>query len=58
MMDTKVPLPVRYRLYFGEPIRLSGPATPAVVAGGMRVVRNALARLLTEGRERRRHVFW
>ena len=53
-----LPLPVRYRLYFGEPVRLVGPPTVGVVASGVRVVRGALARLIAEGRAARRHVFW
>jgi 1-acyl-sn-glycerol-3-phosphate acyltransferase len=53
-----VPLPVRYRLHFGEPIRLSGPLTSVGVAAGVRMVRDALERLIAEGLAARRHVFW
>jgi 1-acyl-sn-glycerol-3-phosphate acyltransferase len=53
-----VPLPARYRLYFGEPIRLSGPQTEAAVTAGVRTVRDALGDLLAKGLAARRHVFW
>lgn len=52
------PLPVRYRLYFGTPIRLSGPLTTATVTAGVRQVRDALAALIADGLAARRHVFW
>jgi 1-acyl-sn-glycerol-3-phosphate acyltransferase len=53
-----VPLPVRYRLHFGEPIRLTGPFTAATVTAGVRTVRDALAALIARGLAARRHVFW
>jgi 1-acyl-sn-glycerol-3-phosphate acyltransferase len=53
-----VPLPARYRLYFGEPIHLSGPATEANVTAGVRTVRDTLGAMLAEGLAARRHVFW
>jgi 1-acyl-sn-glycerol-3-phosphate acyltransferase len=53
-----LPLPVRYRIHFGEPIRLARPSTSASVAAGVQLVRDALTRLVAEGREARRHVFW
>jgi 1-acyl-sn-glycerol-3-phosphate acyltransferase len=53
-----LPLPVRYRLHFGEPIRLLGAPTPAVIATGVRTVRSALERLLADGRAARRRIFW
>src|SRR5262249_2644821 len=53
-----VPLPVRYRVFFGEPIRLPGPPTTVSVVAGVRVVRDAIARQLAEGLQARRHLFW
>jgi 1-acyl-sn-glycerol-3-phosphate acyltransferase len=53
-----VPLPARYRLYFGEPIRLSGPLTEATVTAGVRTVRDTLATMIDAGLAARRHVFW
>lgn len=53
-----VPLPARYRLHFGEPIRLAGPVTPATITAGVRMVREALAALIARGLAARRHVFW
>lgn len=52
------PLPVRYRLHFGTPIRLHGPCNAVTVAAGVRRVRDALTRLLADGLAARRHVFW
>ena len=53
-----VPLPARYRLYFGEPIRLAGPTTEANVTASVRTVRDALGDLIAAGLAARRHVFW
>lgn len=53
-----VPLPVRYRIYFGEPIRLAGPLTAATVSTGVTTVRDALTKLIADGLAARRHVFW
>jgi 1-acyl-sn-glycerol-3-phosphate acyltransferase len=53
-----LPLPVRYRIYFGEPIRLARPSTSASVAAGVQIVREALERMLAEGLAARPHVFW
>jgi 1-acyl-sn-glycerol-3-phosphate acyltransferase len=53
-----VPLPARYRLHFGEPIRLAGPPTTAGITSGVRTVRDALATLIADGLAARRHVFW
>ncbi len=53
-----IPLPVRYRLYFGEPIRLTGPLTSATVSAGVTTVRDALTQLIADGLASRRHVFW
>ncbi len=53
-----VPLPARYRLYFGEPIRLGGPMTEANVTASVRIVRDALGELMAAGLAARRHVFW
>ena len=53
-----VPLPVRYRIHFGEPIRLSGALTTSAVAAGVRTVRDALAGLIADGLAARRHLFW
>jgi 1-acyl-sn-glycerol-3-phosphate acyltransferase len=51
------PLPVRYRLHFGDPLRVDGPATPERVLAGVEHVRHALAGLIDHGLAARRHVF-
>ena len=52
------PLPVKYRLHFGSPIHLLGPATPENAAREALRVRSALEALLQRGLESRRHLFW
>lgn len=53
-----LPLPVRYRIYFGEPIRLARPSTSRSVAAGVELVHNTIERMLEEGLAARRHIFW
>ena len=53
-----VPLPVKYRIHFGSPLRLRGPATPDVVARHVATVRGALQALMERGLAARRHVFF
>jgi len=52
------PLPVKYRLHFGAPLRFRGAATPDVVARHVATVRNALQELIHQGLALRRHVFF
>jgi 1-acyl-sn-glycerol-3-phosphate acyltransferase len=52
------PLPVKYRVYFGSPIRPKGPATSEVVARNVVAVRAALQDLVDDGLAARRHVFF
>src|SRR5262249_43037507 len=53
-----VPLPVRYRIYFGAPLRFSGPATPPIVAQHVQRVRSTLEGMIGYALARRRHVFF
>lgn len=53
-----VPLPVRYRLHFGNPMWFRGPVTPEHVASAVAHVRQALEGLLEHGLAARRHVFF
>jgi 1-acyl-sn-glycerol-3-phosphate acyltransferase len=53
-----VPLPAKYRLSFGTPIHLRGPATPDVVTRHVATVRAALEDLLRRGLDTRRHAFF
>lgn len=55
-----VPLPVRYRIRFGEPIRLDGRGDEPdeVVAEHVERLRGALRALLDRSLAERRHVFW
>ncbi len=52
------PLPVKYRIYFGSPIRPKGPATPEVVARNVTAVRASVQDLVETGLTARRHVFF
>jgi 1-acyl-sn-glycerol-3-phosphate acyltransferase len=52
-----VPLPVRYRIYFGSPMHLSGPNTAERAAYGTARVRAAVEQLIEQGRALRQHVF-
>jgi 1-acyl-sn-glycerol-3-phosphate acyltransferase len=54
------PLPVRYRIHFGEPLRFEGDAgdEDAVIEARVEEVKAAIDRLLAEGRATRRSVFF
>jgi 1-acyl-sn-glycerol-3-phosphate acyltransferase len=52
------PLPVKYRIHFGDPIHVSGPATAENAAREAIRVRNALQDLLVRAVAARRHLFW
>jgi len=54
------PLPVRYRLWFGKPLRLEGSPDDedAVLEEKVARVKAAVAAEIARGLERREHVFW
>jgi len=52
------PLPVKYRIHFGTPLHLLGPATADNAAREAQRVRGVLEELLRHGLETRRHLFW
>jgi 1-acyl-sn-glycerol-3-phosphate acyltransferase len=55
-----LPMPVRYRIWFGEPMWFTGSADEedAVLEGKVARVRDAVAGLLARGIAEREHVFW
>jgi 1-acyl-sn-glycerol-3-phosphate acyltransferase len=53
-----VPLPAKYRLHFGPPLRFRGPAGPDTVARHVATVRGSLQELIRHGLAMRRHVFF
>jgi 1-acyl-sn-glycerol-3-phosphate acyltransferase len=55
-----LPLPVRYRLRFGEPLRFSGDPDDeeAVIGSKVEEVRNRLGELIRETRSARGSIFW
>ena len=55
-----LPLPTRYRLHFGEPLRFRGSPDDddAALEEKVGAVKAAVERLLAEGLAARKHVFW
>jgi 1-acyl-sn-glycerol-3-phosphate acyltransferase len=53
-----VPLPVKYRIHFGQPLWFRGPATREAVVRHVATVRGALQDLVHRGLTLRRHVFF
>lgn len=59
-MGLPLPLPTKYRIYFGEPLRFSGRPDDedAELDKKVAAVRTAVQGLLTAGLRERKHVFW
>ena len=55
-----LPLPTRYRIHFGDPLRFNGSADDedAVIEEKVAIVQGAIQRLLDDGVRQRQHVFW
>jgi 1-acyl-sn-glycerol-3-phosphate acyltransferase len=55
-----LPLPSKYRIYFGSPMSFSGDPDDedAVVAEKVKGVRRTIQRMLRDGLKSRKHVFW
>jgi len=55
-----VPLPVKYRLYFGEPLRFDGDPDDddEVIGDKVRTVKNSIQSMIQLGLKERKHVFW
>lgn len=55
-----VPLPVKYRLYFGEPMHFRGDPDDDddVLAGQVRAVKHRIQSMIQLGLRERQHVFW
>jgi 1-acyl-sn-glycerol-3-phosphate acyltransferase len=55
-----IPLPTKYRLYFGDPLFFTGRADDedAELDKKVRVVKGAIQGMLDQGRKDRKHVFW
>ena len=55
-----LPLPTRYRIYFGQPMKLEGDANDEdeVILAKVEQVRSKMQNMLEEGLEAREHVFW
>ena len=52
-----IPPPVKYRLYFGGPLRFDGPPTPEHIGRSVGLVHGALEKLIGRGLAERRRVF-
>ena len=57
---TPIPLPTKYRLYFGDPLTFSGSADDedTELDKKVRVVKTTLQGLIQQGLEERKNVFW
>jgi hypothetical protein len=55
-----IPLPTKYRLYFGEPLHFTGRADDedAELDKKVRVVKSAIQSMINQGLKERKHVFW
>ncbi len=55
-----LPLPTRYRIYFGPPMRFTGDANDEdeVIAQKVEKVRTTMQGMIDEGLKQRQHVFW
>ena len=55
-----VPLPTKYRIYFGEPIMIEGDANDEdiVIEAKAKEVQRRIQSLITYGLKNRKHVFW
>jgi len=55
-----VPLPVKYRLYFGEPMRMTGDPDDddEVLAEKARIIKSRIQSMIHVGLRERGHVFW
>ncbi len=55
-----LPYPVKYRIYFGAPLRFGGDANDEdeVILGKVQEVRATIQRMLDDGVAAREHVFW
>jgi 1-acyl-sn-glycerol-3-phosphate acyltransferase len=55
-----LPLPVKYRLYFGEPLRFTGDPDDDddAISASARTVKNSIQSMVQVGLKERRHVFW
>jgi 1-acyl-sn-glycerol-3-phosphate acyltransferase len=55
-----LPLPTRYHIHFGKPMRFTGSPDDedAVLEAKVAEVKRALQALLEEGRRARKHIFW
>ncbi|HEY6879589.1 MAG TPA: lysophospholipid acyltransferase family protein [Polyangiales bacterium] len=60
LMGLTLPLPTRYRLYFGEPMYFEGDhdEDDADIEERVEAVRNAITSMLKRGLAERRHIFW
>ena len=55
-----LPLPTRYRIYFGKPMTFAGNANDEdrVIVTKVEQVRSEMQRMINDGLKRREHVFW
>ncbi len=56
----QMPLPTRYRVYFGDPLRFEGDPDDedAVIQAKVDIVRATIQSMIIRGLKERRHIFW
>jgi 1-acyl-sn-glycerol-3-phosphate acyltransferase len=60
LLGFALPLPTRYRIYFGEPLHFQGDADDddAEIEGHVELVRDTVQNMVKRGVGERKHVFW
>jgi 1-acyl-sn-glycerol-3-phosphate acyltransferase len=60
LLGLALPLPTRYRIYFGEPLRFEGDPDDddADIEAQVEVVRSTVQRMVVRGVGERKHIFW
>jgi 1-acyl-sn-glycerol-3-phosphate acyltransferase len=60
LLGFALPLPTRYRIYFGEPLHFEGDADDddAEIEAHVELVRSTVQNMVTRGVGERKHVFW
>ena len=56
----QLPLPTKYRIYFGEPMRFDGDPDDddAVIEEKVWLVKQTIQSMLNRGLKERKHIFW
>jgi hypothetical protein len=60
LIGLALPLPTRYRIYFGEPLTFEGDADDddAEIEAHVELVRSTVQNMVVRGLGERKHIFW